>query len=791
MISLFAAEMRKVWRNRLFLLLLAILAAGNLLLLWMGTQPTANRAAPAAYRAVGRELAGMTMEEKGDFLQRKLQTAEDLLLIDRFYKGELYGLTPGEYREDNAAAFARSEELYKDKGYALYTGNFSAEVKLLRQLWEEYQTVRDYPQFLQETQDKAVQLSGISIFQQGSSSGYNSRVIRATADVYAGMGQIPLCYFPQQGVYTALQYPFTDIILLASMLLLALFLVRSERDSGLLQLIRTLPGGRLRTALAKLATLTLSILVITVLLYGVNLFYCELSFGLGPLDRNIQSVPALLRCTIQVTVREYLFLFLLAKWAGASVMGMGVLLAALTARHPLAGWLGAAALPLGMYGVRALIPAAGKLNVLKYANLASLLQTNELLGRYRCLYWFGSPLPLFGVEWTAAVLYAAAFGGGFCLLMAHGTLAEHGRLLPLPIRHRKTKPTSLWREEGHKLWAMQGAAAMLAVFLAFGVYQGVTAESYITAEEYFYAEYLKPVSGPYTEQSRETLVQMGEEFIPLAREMQQVESGQEMSDAAFLSWNLLEKYKVYSRVIRQNVNAYLSQHPGAWLVYDTGYRKLFGLSGNGDVQDALYAGALCALCFGGLFALERRGGMDTVLRCTPRGQIHTVRAKLLHSCLLGTLIALAVCLPHFWQVLRDYGLPAILAPALSISAFEQIPAGISLLGILLFWLLCRVTACILMGFGMLWLGYRLKSTLAALLAGTAAYCLPALLSLSGMKGGIEWLSSWPLFHAAALLTPQGSMQLSFAWVPLLVLGMSFVLLWAIVEDLRLRWSCEA
>lgn len=44
--SLFWAELRKVWGNRLFPLLLAVLAAANLLLLWMGTRPTAGRRPP-------------------------------------------------------------------------------------------------------------------------------------------------------------------------------------------------------------------------------------------------------------------------------------------------------------------------------------------------------------------------------------------------------------------------------------------------------------------------------------------------------------------------------------------------------------------------------------------------------------------------------------------------------------------------------------------------------------------------------------------------------------------------
>ena len=33
----------------------------------------------------------------------------------------------------------------------------------------------------------------------------------------------------------------------------------------------------------------------------------------------------------------------------------------------------------------------------------------------------------------------------------------------------------------------------------------------------------------------------------------------------------------------------------------------------------LLAGLLCALCFSGLFAMERKGGMDEILACTPLG----------------------------------------------------------------------------------------------------------------------------------------------------------------------------
>ena len=791
--SLFFAELRKVWGNRVFPMLLAVLAAANLLLLWMGTRPTASQPPAAAWRAVGAELSGLTMEEKGEFLHGKLTEYESLLKIDYYYRQLAYGsLYMQSYRQDNAALFEQYEQEYRDKSYRLYTDDLNTDYRLFTQLASEYDTVAAYPEFLDGVQARAAQLAGISIFQNDE-TGYDMENIELTASVYAGLGDTPIDYYPQKGLYTAISYAFTDLILLAGMLLLALLLVRQERDSGLLGLVRSLPGGRLKTALAKLAAFGASLLAVLALLYGVNLVYCGASFGLGPLGRTIQSVPALMRCTMQITVGQYLFRFLLAKWAGAFVMGLWVMLAALAARRAAAGWAAALAVPLAMYGIRAAIPATARLNVVKYANLASLLQTNELLGNYRNLYWFGHPIGLPLVEWTAAVLYGAAFLAAFCLAFAKAQLLPAAKRSFVLRRAHKTRPTTVRREEARKLLVTGGAAAFLAAFLAFGIYQGVTSESYIGAEEIYYAHYMKGVSGPFTQESYDWLEEQGGEFAPMLEAQRLVAEGALSSDAMLAYMGLQQKYSVYQEVIGQNINTYLKEHPGAWLVYESGYRQLFGFSGTADLQDTLYAGLLCAVCFAGLFAMERRGGMDEILRATPLGRKHTVRAKLLAAGLAAAAIAAGTALPHLIQVLRDYGLPALSAPAMSIPEFETLPAAIRLSDVLVFWLLCRTAACLCMGGVTLWLGQVFGSFLPALFVSAAAYCLPPLLALSGMENGIQWLGTWPLFHAAALLTVQGyggpeGTPYTLAWAAVLLLLLALAAAWALGQSLLARYE---
>ena len=468
-------------------------------------------------------------------------------------------------------------------------------------------------------------------------------------------------------------------------------------------------------------------------------------------------------------------------------MGLWVMLAALIAKRAAAGWVGALALPLAMYGIRTAIPATSHLNVIKYANMVSLLQTNELLGNYRNLFWFGNPVSLPLVEWLTAAVFGGSLFVAFCTVFAKAQLlpaAKHSFALPFS---RKTRATSVTHEEGRKLLLMNGAAVFLAAFLVFGIYQGVTAESYIDADEIYYAYYMKHISGPWSEESRDWIRNQRNEFIPMLETQKRVNSGELSSDALLAYSSLQQKYSVYQRVVQSNINYYLKENPGAWLVYETGYKKLFGFTGTGDVQDTLLAGLLCALCFSGLFAMERKGGMDEILACTPLGRKYTVKAKLRQSTAAAAVISFGTILPHLWQVLRDYGLPSLLGPAMSISDLQAVPKFITLSDLLIFWLICRFAACLCMSRITLWLGQKLGNLLTALFISAVAYCLPALLSLSGMKNGIEWLGFYPLFHAAALWQNQGynanGESYNAMWIPIFLVCAAFFLAWAIGQAL--------
>src|SRR5699024_10482983 len=116
------------------------------------------------------------------------------------------------------------------------------------------------------------------------------------------------------------------------------------------------------------------------------------------------------------------------------------------------------------------------------------------------------------------------------------------RVFLLGLRH-KTRATSIYKEEARKLLLLNGAVIALASFIGFSVYQGITAESYIGADEIYYAYYMRHISGPFTQKSRAWLEEQGEEFGPMLETQQHIASGQTSQDTIVAYSSLQQKFR--------------------------------------------------------------------------------------------------------------------------------------------------------------------------------------------------------------------------------------------------------
>lgn len=770
MTRLTAAELRKVWHSRFFLVALAALLGANLFLLWVGTKPASSAFTPAAYHALCADIKGMDMPQMGEFLHESLRRAEAMSRIESVLRTEAWnGGRQDEYmRAQYAQEFSEFYEEYAAGGYLRYGDTLPREYTFLKTIVYEYDEAAGYDAFLDSIAQKAQQLSSISIFAN-SADGYDLANIEATARAFEGMRGIPIQYYPQRGLVTALDFALTDVVAVFAMLLLATVLVRFERDTGLLALIRSARAGRCKTALAKLAALALSLAPVLVLLYGVNLIYCHACYGLGPLSRSVQSVPALMRTTLSLSVGQYIGLFLLTKWAAALAAGAWVMLAMLAAKRLFTGALAAGGFLALNLLVRSLVPATSRWNVLKYANLVSLLRTNEFLGRYHNLYWFGRPLALAVVTAVTAVVCCTAFCALFCLVFTRGRLQAAQKLAlraPAPLRRfwarHARAGTTPFGTELFKLFCVGGAALILCLFGAYQVYDAVQTESYIDADEIYYRYYMQNMQGPLRAETLGWLKSESEKFQPLVQLQSALAAGsisQAEYSALMMGYDSLQREMgTYQRVLAEAQRA--AQLTRCQLVYGTGWLRLFDTADARDAADALAAALLCCVCFAGLFAMEKQTGMARVVCAAPLGRSYTVKCKLRAAALAcGVLAALGV-LPRFWVALRDYGLACPFAPLYSLPAYAAMPE-LPLILLILLMLGARYAALRLMAGCVLALGQRTGSTFGAMFAAALPLCLPLLLCVCGLTGA-KWLSVYLLFHTAAMFqTPGGAVGACF------------------------------
>ena len=758
--KLVVAELNKLRQNYVYLFCLAGLILINLFLLWTKVRPLDGRAPASAYRKIAHELQGLSAQEQLSLVEQQLEQTTGLYKIDQILRTTVDSPQIGKYlREQNAGLFERYGELYQKGDYLQYADTLSQEYFFLDEIARECEQVVEYDAFLDEIENKAELLSEISVFSANGNDNYTQQNIRSTAAAYEGMRGRSINYAPQKGLIIALNFIWSDVILILGMLILASALVRQERDNGMLALIRSTPRGRLSVSLAKLAALAVALAILLIALYGVNLLYCGVLYNLGDLSRSIQSVPDLMRSTLKVDVAGYLALFLLSKWAAAFICGVWVLWACLVARHALVGYALAVGLPAANILVRALIPATSRWNVIKYANLASLMQNNELLGGYRNLYWFDKPVQLALVELIAAILICGVFVLLFCITFKYAQLATsphrvlgHIRFFLWRLLRMKTFPQGLFFQECYKILILCGAAVFFVTFLGFQIYDTVVSKDYISVQEIYYAKYMKHLAGPVKKEKLDWLLQEGQKFKPLTQAQQDLANGsmdyQQYQSLMNSYYSLQQEYDVYQQVLGKLY--YLKEHSGAYFIYDTGYAKLFDYDGSQDEKEILFCGFVLTICLCGTFSIEYSTDMQRVIRSTPLGRRTLFWKKIVFSSILSVLVSVIILIPRVWQVGSLYGFSAVTAPLYSLAEYSAASPSIPVFMLIFVSFIARLVAAWTMAMIILQLSQGLKNMFSTAIVGGLFLCMPALLNFYGLEAA-KWFSLYPLFHFGAMM----------------------------------------
>lgn len=760
-------ELQKIWTQKLFLLALTGLLCCNLFFVWNDTRTASGNPPPAAFHALEEDLQGKSVQQQLEY------TREQTLLLSGINR-LIREISVNASNPIFESLWEQYGEAYQVGEYLTYCDAPMQEYRLFASVQRELEIIAQYGDFLANIQDKAQRLSSIGIFQ---SHGYNQENIDKTARDYAQMQNVKIEYSTSQGFITAIDFKMTDLILLAVLLLLASLTVRTEKDSGLLQFVRTVPAGRGRTAVAKFAAMAISLLAVMLLLYGVNFAYCAEALGLGSLHRSVQSIPDLIFCPLPLRVWQYMLLFFGVKWMTAAAVGAAVLAITLLCRKALTAYFFSAACMGAQFALYLLSPANGAGALAKYANAAALLDTNDLLAAYTNINLFGHPVSKWVVETVFGVLLLALSFTAFYLAFAKAHFSAPARRASLSLFKPRRAGRGLAAHEGYKLLVLNGAGAIMLLLFAFQCYEGLSTEYYLNRDTQLYNAYLSVLAGPYNREKYEWLNNKYQTITSGLHTKQRYAAG-EISLEEFQELEMQREPLEQEKHIFQEVAGkleYMKQYSGAQFINEKGYAELLGLNNNRDGTDTLLGMVAVVLCFSGLFAIEYTSGMEKILKSTLWGRKITAAIKLRLATAGALAISTALVLPKLILTLRYYGLSALWAPAYSLPAYASAPSWLPVVGLLLFFFAARFVAVWAMAMVTAAFSNAAKNTLFALFLSCAILGLPLLLYTVGLPG-LQWLSTWPLFHLPMLFYEGGGMAF---------VGWCYLLLWG-----GIGWFCR-
>ena len=702
----------------------------------------------SSYAKLMEDISNMPDEEKYAYLQ------------DKAIEYGVYNYIEWGINVDLVETFGEKAYLYVKLHFLngaepVYTDYLYSEQLLYEKARDDVGRIVNYPQFLSDIESHAKQMLSVSFFAKPGTFAY--RNIQNTPDAYTHLKGTSLSFYPSEGVLLATSSGVIDLFCVLIILILCTVLILQEKEKGLLSLVRPTKNGRGVLLGAKVAAVFLWTAIITALLCISNIVAGAAIYGLGDLSRLIQSVEGFTGSVLKISVLEYLVLFVISKVMSQLVLAAVILLFSVIARNIIFVYGAIIALGGIELALYASISPTSVFSPLKYWNLVSLTQTNGLYREYLNINLLGYPINLAFSSLVVALILLVFFCTASIwifskqrnLIWSSGKIsAAIGRINPFG---RKIS-VSLIYHEAYKIFITHKALLVLCLLALFQWYSYHDVTAPYDSGDQHYKAYVTQMEGPVTAKTLNAISLESDRYNEIFRRQSelagQYQSG-EIEERAFYAMQQpiqseLASYNAFTR-IKQQVQ-YIKQlietrDIRGWIVYDTGYKKLFGANGDysGDLGQGIILALILTICIAPVFASEYTKGTINLISPTLFGRRETMFYRGVLCVLIAITAACAVFLPNLITTLRLYGTSGLSAPLQSIQELSNFPLHLSIGGYLVLLYVIRLLASIAITFAMLGLSVLCRNVVAAMAAGLVIFVLPCAVSLLGGRFMDTWL----------------------------------------------------
>jgi len=553
-------------------------------------------------------------------------------------------------------------------------------------------------------------------------------------------------------------YDAVNIFIFATTLLLGSVAFAQDKNLGLLPIVRVSRHGRAKTAVAKLAALTVATSFVTLAFTFTTFAVFGLCLGFSSGVNAIQVFTQFRYSPYILTVGEYFAITVAFKLATYSLFAVLVAASSIfIGSYPLIYAFGTLVFVISFFFYT--LPESP----LKYINLVTTAAVTPLFERYRAINIFSAVV---GYEPLICALYAAFFVASasvavvrYCRGPAAATVPGINRkiqilkTIPGKLCKRarinrgtpalRTHSRSLFLAELYKTFIASKYIFLVTILLAVKLVQ---ADSSFASNNSFsdavYKEYMTKIAGPITDEKRRFIADeraMINDILSRKVEMQQKYINDEITYKEYYDYITKYNYALsrddHFKIIELHAS-YIDRIKtekglNAHFVYDTGWRALF-FSG---FDFTLYAAIV--LLFAGSFADEHStrsssGSIAQILRVTRKGRKQTFLAKFFSAIVTAAIFSVIYSGIDLLFIAHNYELPLASSQLVSIEAFQNIDTSVTVAAYLAEFYALRIAAGLVLACLVCALSEILRKSISVMAATVIVTLFPALLSYFGM-----------------------------------------------------------
>lgn len=755
------AEWKKLLRQR-WLIGIAILLIFVDVGLFLNTQYTEKKdrvAAVPLFAEYQKETADMTNEQAQEYLTDQLNTLSNFQFVQIALNGEVdEGLLQGLVEENPNILEEYQQAGYEEDPLALMT-----KIQVISELLGQYQNVSGYQAYLESIQTQYEQMKDSSFYEGRP---YAEAQGKKTTEDFAKLQGTEPEIGMNWGVEALMEEQISSEILILLALGICIVLVSQDRTHDLFGLLRSCRRGHGCLIAAKFAIALTAVLFLGISVYGSQIAIAWKLYGMGNLNRPMQSVNELNESARQLTVGGYLLDYYLRHLIAVLVLTAFMLCLFLSIYSTMTA--------LVVVGICAVLCAVGYWKVpeiavnswIHFLNPVAWFWSSQLYEGYWNINLFGKPVN------------ALTANTCFQLVLAIGCVADSillGKRIPgkrkvasgrlqrwiESAKERLWYPSSVIGQEWRKQLLKNGIVWMMMTAAIILLYSTRTTPVTVGQTEKIYNEYAKKHEGIADQTLIEALQQEKEQFDKLRQrqvELTEKWRKEEVSDEQYASINalidrMLQNEAGLMRAIEQanTLVSWSKAHDYQLFFTDDSIGRYLFENANMDQYRGAVLLFIVIVLLSGIFPGERKNEMQNMLLCTKNGRRPLFVAKYVLGVVIACIVSGGFTVIHLFSASKMYDFSLWEVPLQSIRQAQVIDVQLSVRGYLVWTSVMQMMGVVCAAISFLSISVWMKNRLYAVLAGAVLFVLPVIASGAGMSNifGL-WFAKLFLFGTQTL-----------------------------------------